>query len=393
MFGNEQMISRWPLRSGVAVDRGTIYFSAGMWPSEGIYLYALNAENGEVIWGNDTSGTDYLNQPHPPSGAITGVAPQGYVLGHDGRLFLPTGRNVPAAYDRESGKLLYYHSRPTTWGDRWGGSWNMLSSGLLFGWRCHVGPDIDVQLGEFSPDPKDGIIAFDAKTGAVKRDFPGKLCAVVQAGTLYATGSGKISAYDLQSWAGSANLTECTKWETPHGRAYSLIMAGGTLVVGGQSTVTAVAADTGRVLWQDNVKGQARGLAVADGRLAVSTTEGRIACYGPKAIADALVVASKTDTSALATAGLTSATAAAAQRILDRTGKKSGYCLVLGASDVRLLSHLAKQSELMIYCLEPDAEVVAQARRTLDKAQLYGVRVVIHQGSRATWPIPTTSLT
>jgi len=133
MLGNEQMISRWPLRSGVAVDRGTVYFSAGMWPSEGVYLYALSAENGEVIWRNDTSGIDYVNQPHPPSGAVTGVAPQGYVLGHDGQLFVPTGRNVPAAYDRDTGKLLYYHSRPTTWGDRWGGSWNMLSGGLLFG--------------------------------------------------------------------------------------------------------------------------------------------------------------------------------------------------------------------------------------------------------------------
>lgn len=381
MLGNEQMISRWPLRSGVAVDRGIVYFSAGMWPNEGVHLYALSAENGEVVWRNDTSGTDYLNQPHPPGAAVTGVAPQGYVLGHDGQLFLPTGRNVPAAYDRDTGKVLYYHSRPTTWGDRWGGCWNMLSNGLLFGWRCHVAPDTDVQLGEYPPDPNDGIIAFDAATGAVKRDFPGKLCAVVNNNTLYATGRGKISAYDLPSWIAGAKPANCTKWETPHGRAYSLIMVGGTLVAGGQGTVTAVAADTGKVLWQDNVKGQARSLAVADGRLLVSTTEGRIACYGPKAIATPSVVSSKADTSAFATGGANSEAAAKARRILDRTGKKAGYCLVLGAGDGRLLYHLATQSELTIYCLEPDAEVVASTRRTLDRAQLYGVRVAVHHGS------------
>jgi len=102
MLGNQQMISRWPVRSGVAVDRGTVYFAAGMWPNEGVFFYALDAGTGAVVWKNETSGIDYRSQPHPPSVAVTGVAPQGYVFGQEGLLFLPTGRNVPAAYDRRS---------------------------------------------------------------------------------------------------------------------------------------------------------------------------------------------------------------------------------------------------------------------------------------------------
>ena len=297
-LGNGQMMSRWPLRSGVGVDGGRLYFAAGMWPNEGVYLYALDSRRGTVIWKNGTSGSDYRAQPHPPSVAVTGVAPQGCVLAHDGQLFVPTGRNVPAAFDCRTGQLLYYHSRPRSWGDRWGGTWNMLAGGLLFGWRCHFEPDGDVRLGEFQPVNDDGLIAFDAKTGEIRRDFPGKLRAVVHNGTLYMSGSGRIDAYDFDSWARGAKLSECTKWSAPHDRAYAMILAGKTLVVGGQGTVTALSTDTGQVLWKDQVPGQARSLAVADGRLLVSTTTGQISCYGPKAVDEPRVISSEAQTPA-----------------------------------------------------------------------------------------------
>ena len=67
MFGNERMISRWPLRSGLAVEDGIVYLSVGIWPSEGVYVFALRAHDGSVLWENDTSGTLYVRQPHPGS--------------------------------------------------------------------------------------------------------------------------------------------------------------------------------------------------------------------------------------------------------------------------------------------------------------------------------------
>ncbi|NOX52897.1 MAG: PQQ-binding-like beta-propeller repeat protein [Planctomycetes bacterium] len=365
ILGNGQMISRWPLRSGVAVDRGIVYFSAGMWPSEGVFLYALDAETGAVIWRNDTSGVDYRDLPHPGSNAVTGVSPQGILLANRSQLFVPTGRNVPAAYDRETGKLLYYHSQPTTWGDRWGGTWCMLVGRLLFNWRTHVAPDIDVRLGEAEPDPNDGIVAFDAETFELKRDFPGKLCAVVAGKTLYATGRGKVTAYDFEAWAAGAKPTDCMKWETPHGRAYSLILAGKTLAVGGRGTVTLIAADTGRVVWRDTVDGQVRSLAAADGRLLASTTDGQILCYGPDQLPTPRVHQSQPDAKALASGPNSQTAAATARQILQTSGQKEGYALVLGAGDGRLLYQLAAQSNLTIYCLEPDADRVARVRRAL----------------------------
>ncbi len=381
MIGNQQMISRWPLRSGVAVEDGTVYFSAGMWPSEGVYLYALAADGGKVLWKNETSGVEYLDQPHPPSDSMTGVAPQGYVLGSPDQLFLPTGRNVPAAYDRKGGELLYYHSRPTTWGDRWGGSWSMLASGLLFSWRCDVLPDCNVELGECMPDKDDGIIAFDAKSGSVRRDFPGKRCAVVHGDTIYLSGSGKIDACDLQSWTQGKSLADGARWSATQGRTYAMILAGNTLFAGGYDSATAFAADTGRKLWHDHLESQARGLAAAGGRLLVSTTAGEIICYGPEPVDKPAVVPVEAESPAFAGVPADSPAAAAARRVLQRSAKKAGHCLVLGAGDGQFLYWLAKQSDLQISCVEPDEAKVARARRVLDEARLYGVRIAVHHGS------------
>ena len=388
IMGNEQMISRWPLRAGVGADAGIVYLAAGMWPSEGVYVYALRAEDGTVVWENATSGTSYTTQPHPGSFSMTGVAPQGYVLGHDGQIFVPTGRSVPAAYDRSTGKLLYYRGAPTSWSNRWGGVWNFLADGWLFGWRGHIGPDIDVQLGEFTPHKDDGIVAFDAASGKEKREFPGKLDAVVRGNTLWASGGGNVTAYDLKAWLDGAKPSACTRWETPHGRAYALILAADTLVVGGQGTVTAIAADTGRVVWQDKVEGQVRSLAAAGGRLLASTTKGRIYCYGATAAPEAPVIAAKEGPPPSAVDEPELAAARMARSVIDGTGKKAGVCVVLGAGDGRLLYHLAKQSDLAVYCVEPDARKADAARRALDAARLYGLRVTVHQGTLASLGYP-----
>jgi len=381
ILGNEQMVSRWPLRTGAGVERGTVFFTAGMWPSEGVHVWALEAETGKVQWHNDTSGTRYVAQPHPTAYAMTGVAPQGYLLAGDGQVFVPTGRSTPAAYHSESGKLEYYRSAPTSWSNRWGGSWNMLAGGKLFSWRCHHGPDIPVALGEYQPHKDDGIVVFDAKTGKELREVPGTLDVVIDPDTqtLYASGSGKIRAYDVAAWLkGGKGLK--ARWESPHTRTYAMILAGKTLVVGGSDTVTAIAAKTGKVLWQDKVTGQVRDLAAADGRLLASTTAGHILCYGPKPTATPPVVSSTRRSSPLDSHGPDHRAAKTARRILDQTGKTDGYCLAIGAGNGQVLYHLAKQSNLRIWCIERDGEKVAAAREALDAAGLYGVRITIHHG-------------
>ncbi len=109
VLGNDRLISRWPARGGPVVADGVVYFGAGIWPSEGIYLYALDAESGRTVWCNDSSGGISMPQPHPGANAASGVSAQGYLAISGDLLLVPTGRAVPAAFDRRSGQFRYFH--------------------------------------------------------------------------------------------------------------------------------------------------------------------------------------------------------------------------------------------------------------------------------------------
>ncbi|MDZ4288359.1 MAG: PQQ-binding-like beta-propeller repeat protein, partial [Prosthecobacter sp.] len=109
VLGNERMISHWPARGGPVVWEDKVYYSAGIWPSDGVFLQALDAATGSPVWTNSESGGIFMAQPHGGAEAVSGVAPQGYLLATDTSLIVPTGRAVPAVFERGDGKLRYYH--------------------------------------------------------------------------------------------------------------------------------------------------------------------------------------------------------------------------------------------------------------------------------------------
>ncbi len=59
-------------------------------------------------------------------------------------------------------------------------------------------------------------------------------------------------------------------------------MAGDTLFAGGSDQVFAYSTADGKELWSATVTGNAHGLAVANGRLFVSTDRGIIHCFSKK---------------------------------------------------------------------------------------------------------------
>ena len=121
VIGNGQMISLWPVRGGLVVDENIVYFSAGVFPYEGIYICALSADDGSVIWKNDTIG----DKSH---GLIWGgISPHGYLLASKENLFVPSSRAVPAAFSRKTGKFLFYRGP----GAKAGGTWAMLDRNRL----------------------------------------------------------------------------------------------------------------------------------------------------------------------------------------------------------------------------------------------------------------------
>ncbi|MBM4050290.1 MAG: hypothetical protein FJ279_34780, partial [Planctomycetes bacterium] len=107
ILGNGRMISKWPCRSGAVVLGDVVYCVAGMWATEGVYVHALDAKTGRELWCNDTSGSIFVDLPHPGAAGFSGVSPQGYLLAAGDTLLVPTGRCVPAAFHRRTGRLLY----------------------------------------------------------------------------------------------------------------------------------------------------------------------------------------------------------------------------------------------------------------------------------------------
>ncbi len=50
------LCSTWPVAGGVLVEDGKAYFAAGIANYDGTHVYALNADSGQVLWENNTSG-------------------------------------------------------------------------------------------------------------------------------------------------------------------------------------------------------------------------------------------------------------------------------------------------------------------------------------------------
>ncbi|MCY3021364.1 MAG: PQQ-binding-like beta-propeller repeat protein [Planctomycetota bacterium] len=98
MFG--ALSSTWPVAGGVLVEGDTAYFAAGINDLDGTHVYALEAATGKLKWENNTCGQlDEFSR--------RGVACQGELLFHEGKLYLAGGNSVsPGVFDAATGKCL-----------------------------------------------------------------------------------------------------------------------------------------------------------------------------------------------------------------------------------------------------------------------------------------------
>ena len=104
LLGNNRLISVWPVRGGPVLHEDRVYFAAGVWPTEGAFVYCLDAATGEMIWRNDRVSSLYGTHPHNAE-AFGGLAPQGYLLIDGEDLIVPNSQAYPARFDRETGAL------------------------------------------------------------------------------------------------------------------------------------------------------------------------------------------------------------------------------------------------------------------------------------------------
>ena len=136
LIARGEMISRWPVRTGVLVDNGVAFFGAGVFPHENVYLYAVNANDGSVIWKQDNLSAEDAGR--------NDLSPQGYLLPVTNLLFVPSGRSLPAAFDRKTGKLIHKRTHGMAY-RRWrSGRRHQCSAGRrtdLFWWRTSSAGD------------------------------------------------------------------------------------------------------------------------------------------------------------------------------------------------------------------------------------------------------------
>jgi len=342
VLGHGKMMSLWPLRSGVLVDDGVAYFSAGIFPAEGVFFYAVDADDGSELWRNDTCGET----------AQSKISPQGYMLATKASLFVPMGRVSPAAFDRSDGRLL---RNPPFFGKTVGGTY-----ALLAGDSVYTGTE--------------EIVGYQGSSHARFASFPGRKMVVDQQ-TAYLAGDTQLAAIDRRN-------NKSARWKIDCPCHDELILAGDTLLAGGQDRVVAIDASSGKQVWTAEVDGAAKGLAVADGRLLVSTDKGLIYCFAPADSPRHGQIVEPVRKDPFAGSATAEFFSRAAETILDETGVSRGYCLVWGIETGQLALELARRSELMIYAVSPDAEKVAAARKKLDEAGVYGARVCVEQ-----WPL------
>ena len=412
LLGNGRMISRWPIRTGVLVDKGIAYFGAGLFPHENVYLLAVRVDDGEVVWRNDVISEAQAYRDD--------LSPQGYLLATADRLFVPSGRALPVGVDKSTGRMLFNRQY----------GWRGEQAGGLIGGTYALLADNQIYTGT-----QEHLLTLDQNTGrAGFAWFPGRRLTVSGTMAYLATGR-EVLAVDRTAYAGASRRRNAleyklkalrSQWRAAKGpqrsdleeqvkrteaelathrknktqpaiawRAASacdaeLIVSENLVVSGGQDEVTAFDREHGDLAWSAAVEGRASGLAIADERLYVSTDEGAVYCFAasregqdePRAVRHARRPVAqpypKDEWAPLY--------AAAAEAIVMESGITDGYCLILGAEQGRLALELARRTRLHIIGVEEDPANVQTARAALDAAGYYGRRVVIDHGEPS--PLP-----
>jgi outer membrane protein assembly factor BamB len=402
-LGRGQMVSRWPVRTGVLVDDGVAYFGAGIFPHEDVYLHAVDAKTGEVVWTRDDISESDAGRDD--------LSPQGYLLASKEQLFVPSGRSMPATFDRKDGVLL--HKKTYSWrstaGGVVGGTRALLADGQIYSGGAHhllaigqadgavgfgwfEGRQMVVAGDEAAIATGTAIARIDRLKYAVNSQKTHKLEMDVYSlsRSLRSAKGDKADEARAKMKAAQALLKELSSvgviWQKPNEDDAALLVTGDMIISGGNEIVQGYDRATGDQTLTLKVDGQARGLVFANGHLIVSTTTGHVFCFGsgePKN--DALAEAKKYP-NPYAEHDQSKLLGDSAEQIIKETGITRGFCLVAGSEDGQLAYELATRTDLNIYCIEPDTEKARKSRELLNKAGLYGSRVTVHQAELSAIP-------
>jgi len=337
VLGQGRFSSVWPIRAGGIVEDGIVYFTAGLFPYQHLYFYAVDADDGQVRWCRQIDDGGRLDH-----------VPQGYMLATEDSLFT-TSRAAPARWGKSDGSRIDFNTPfpevPKAHEYRFynGGSYAQIWKGqnIVYGRACLLAYDPDGELKDkwgrtrkgqllfnwFNArqalfDDSIAYVATDYYVLAVKQDLledlaksecrqfeetykrlrvPSYLDLLDRYDRLVQE-RGKDDPrvrsleqgpmrWGRESWlkwpdASAAifdQFRRTCKWMTPLKVTEALILAGDVIYAGGEDQVVALDAHTGDRLWSAKVGSRVRGLAVANRRLYVSSIDGTVRCFVPTA--------------------------------------------------------------------------------------------------------------
>ena len=367
VIGNHRLVSMWPARGGPALYDGKIYFAASIWPFMGVFIHALDAETGSVVWTNSGSGSIWMNQPHGGAVSFSAVAPQGYLAVAENRVIVPCGRAVPSAFDRKTGRFLYFHHTD----GKMDGGYEVSIAGE---WFVNGGKSYDLARGARGPGIPRGAATADAFYFSNGKEIV--VTGLTPVRIQYKDRRGK-----MQTRVALKPLLKVAVEGAPE-RIY--LKAGKRLYGASKDgSVTAAEADSAKISWKGKVEGAVWNMLAADGKLFVVTADGRIYCFGAKK--------GPARTYPIKRSGLEGASdrwAAGAKKMLAVCGQPKGYCISLGLGSGSLVTELLRQSDMHVIVIDPNAKKVHAFRRRMDSAGLYGTRVAAHVGDPFAFPLP-----
>jgi len=400
--GNERVISISPIRTGVLVDKGTAYFCSGMFPNEGVDLYAVDAKTGKTIWKKSQLG----------------ISPQGYMLASKNNLYIPTGRTTPKIFSRKDGKQV------GSFGGNGGTYALLVNDELIYGGgdqgklnnnyaTCDNNDEIATFLGlqiivkneisylrsdnelsaikrqKYIADYKDWENVEDKKSDLAddlwdlrekrklalpneKKKIDKKIAKLIE----------KISAYDIKRENIEAGGLI---WKTKIDSSYSMILAGNTIVIGGNGKIDLFDINTGKKTASHKVNGIVYSLAAANGKLLVSTSSGYVYSFSDKMVNRVDVHQDEIIENPYQNDKDAKLYEDAVKKILSE-GIDKGYCLVVGSETGRLAYEIATKTNMKVIGIEEDTEKVRTSRRLLNSTGIYGSKVSIVQGSLKNLP-------
>ena len=315
-LGHGRFLSHRPVRSGVLVRDGIAYAAAGLFPSEGVYLFALNARTGELVW----------RRPLTAQGNEA-PSPQGYPLADERSIFLPS-RVQPSRWALADGTEMPFTTpipfvKDAAYRYHNGGSTAQLWQGrhLVYGQAAILGFDPNIEYKDKWGKTRHGqrlFHYFNARR-AVFRDKRAWIAtddyiACFDSSKLAELAESACAAYELaykkhrvaaaragiesgtqdpnfkyvlreyEKWSKArepliAEFANAAHWLKREVAAEAMILAGETVFAGGEAGLVALDATSGDLLWRHTTGSRVRGLAVANGRLFVSTVDGAVRCF------------------------------------------------------------------------------------------------------------------